>query len=263
MRKIRLSSTDILIPRLAFGTASIHHLRWRSDRINALSVAIDHGFTHIDTSPYYGFGLAEDTIGRLPVGVRNSITVASKVGLYPKFLTRSWYFMAVSKFLGKIFHEASSPEMDWSIQRAEASLEGTLRRLRREYVDILYLHEPCHTSLDGEVWLNWLNLKKSEGKLLTWGLAGEPELIMPFCIAKSPLTKILQVRDSIERNEAGILRNIGYVPQFVYGYIRASVERNIKCIVEAAILRNPSGSIIVGTTRLERILELACIAEDR
>jgi len=83
MKYTLLPGTDITISRLSFGTASLHHLGSSRKRQALLCAAVEHGFSHIDTAPYYGFGLAEIEVGRFLEKHSNHLTVATKVGLYP------------------------------------------------------------------------------------------------------------------------------------------------------------------------------------
>src|SRR6266513_547691 len=83
MRHVSLPGTEINVSRLSFGTASLHHLRTSRRRQDLLAAAFDHGFTHFDTAPYYGFGIAEEELGRFLIGRRTEVTITTKVGLYP------------------------------------------------------------------------------------------------------------------------------------------------------------------------------------
>ena len=49
--------------------------------IAAIHAAIDHGITLIDTAPMYGFGFAEELLGKALTGKRNQVVLATKCGL--------------------------------------------------------------------------------------------------------------------------------------------------------------------------------------
>ncbi|MBC8027722.1 MAG: aldo/keto reductase, partial [Steroidobacteraceae bacterium] len=80
MHTIPLPGTPVKLSRLAFGTASLHHLASTRRRADLLRTAFDHGITHFDTSPYYGDGIGERALAALGAAG----TVATKVGLYPR-----------------------------------------------------------------------------------------------------------------------------------------------------------------------------------
>jgi len=57
-----LPGTGLSVSRLSFGTATLHHHPTTAKRQAFLAAALDHGFTHFDTSPYYGFGMSEPVV---------------------------------------------------------------------------------------------------------------------------------------------------------------------------------------------------------
>src|SRR6266576_2611559 len=87
METIEIGGPDILASRIALGTWAIGGWMWGgSDARSAFStiqVAIDHGVNLIDTAPVYGFGLAEEIVGRALAanGRRKRILIATKCGL--------------------------------------------------------------------------------------------------------------------------------------------------------------------------------------
>src|SRR5258708_3808860 len=83
MRQVVLPGTSIRVSRLSLGTGSLHHLRTSRARQALLTAAYDNGFTHFDSAPSYGFGTAEQELGRFISGGSRRITIATKIGLYP------------------------------------------------------------------------------------------------------------------------------------------------------------------------------------
>jgi exodeoxyribonuclease-3 len=65
MKQVILPNSNLQVSRLSFGTASLHHLITSRARQQLLYSVLNSGISHFDTSPYYGFGLADhDTQGR-------------------------------------------------------------------------------------------------------------------------------------------------------------------------------------------------------
>src|SRR2546425_9057658 len=100
--------------RLGFGGWACWGGGWgaagdRRDRATAIRHAVERGVTFFDTAPSYGDGESERLLGRALKADRARVAIATKVG----------------------------PRDD-----PRASLEGSLRRLDSDYVDLVQLHEP-------------------------------------------------------------------------------------------------------------------------
>jgi len=86
---------------------------------HALSTAFERGITFYDTSNVYGEGHSEELIGDVFSSVRDQVVIASKAGMVNM-----------------------KGETNYSPEYIRASLEGSLRRLRTDYVDLFQLHNP-------------------------------------------------------------------------------------------------------------------------
>lgn len=111
-------STGISIPAIAQGTSGMgsygHSVpRVLEERIAALTYGIHHGLVFIDTAEMYGGGLSEETVGKVIAGVREKVILASK------FNPRD--------------------DVDVALER---SIEGSLARLKTEYLDLYQIHWP-------------------------------------------------------------------------------------------------------------------------
>ncbi len=266
MRRVTLQGTDINMSRLSFGTASLHHLPTIRRRQNLLSAAFDHGFTHFDTAPYYGFGIAEQELGRFLKGRRSRVTITTKVGLYPPgSLDPNTASVWVRKVVGKVVPAFSRPVVDWSIASASKSLDCSLRRLGTNYIDLLLLHEPVSGAVQSEVFLDWLKGEKGKGRIRAWGLAGQADHMDTWLFINHPLGMVLQVRDSLDRREADLVRDHGRDLQITYGYLSSSSilpgSLTTTEILERAMRRNTTGSILISTRQLRRLSGLAAAAE--
>jgi aryl-alcohol dehydrogenase-like predicted oxidoreductase len=115
--------------RVALGTWAIGGWMWggsdEKDAIQTVHAALDRGINLIDTAPAYGFGRAEEIVGKALSGNRRDKSIiATKVGL-------EWRD-------GKVFRN-SSPE------RLRTELEDSLRRLGTDVIDIYQVHWPDET----------------------------------------------------------------------------------------------------------------------
>jgi len=127
METIEIGSSGLKASRIALGTWAIGGWMWGGtdvrDAQRTIDAAVDHGVTLIDTAPVYGFGHAEQIVGRaLRAGRRRNHTlIATKCGL-------SWQDH-------KVFRNASS-------RRIQQEVEESLRRLRTDHIDLYQVHWP-------------------------------------------------------------------------------------------------------------------------
>jgi aryl-alcohol dehydrogenase-like predicted oxidoreductase len=111
--------------------------------------AIDAGLNLIDTAPGYGNGVSEDLLGQGLELVRKDVIICTKFGYSPE---------GVENF---------------STDNIRPILEGSLRRLRTDYVDILLLHNPSRELMDGRTATQYAELErlKKEGKIREYGVS--------------------------------------------------------------------------------------------
>jgi aryl-alcohol dehydrogenase-like predicted oxidoreductase len=115
---------------------------------DALWKAFESGITFYDTSDLYGYGHSESLIGEVFQGHRDRIVIASKVG----------------------FIEHNGPQ-DFSASHVRKSIEGSLRRLRTDYVDLYQLHSPKLEDVESDRVVDTLTSLKREGKIRAFGIS--------------------------------------------------------------------------------------------
>lgn len=113
-----LGCSGVKIPAIAQGTTNFgsyanFSTSVLSDRIKAIRYGIELGLNFIDTAELYGGGFSEEVVGQAIAGVRADVFVASK-------------------FNPKANVEASFTK----------SLEGSLKRLKTDYIDLYQIHWP-------------------------------------------------------------------------------------------------------------------------
>jgi D-threo-aldose 1-dehydrogenase len=255
----KLPGTELQLSRFAFGTASLHHLSSSRSRRILLEAAVAHGFTHFDTAPIYGFGLSERELAPL-LATESSLTVATKVGLYPPGggeQTPAVIF--ARKVFGKLHPPLSRVRADLSVKRAEASLSASLKRLGRERLDILFIHEPDFALIETEEWQRWLERERERGRLLAFGIAGVIARIEPFLSSASRLAQVIQTADSLDGREADRVLDAHRSLQITYGYLsaarRSGKHFEPRQLLIAALRRNRTGTVLVSTRLSERLGE--------
>ncbi|MDR0291185.1 MAG: aldo/keto reductase [Elusimicrobium sp.] len=114
-----------------------------NNSVSAVHAALEHGINFIDTAPFYGFGRAEEIVGKAIKGRRDRYFIATKCGLL-------WPGGRAQKNLT----EAS----------IVFELEHSLRRLGVDYIDLYLTHWPDDKVSLEETYGTLANLKK-QGKI--------------------------------------------------------------------------------------------------
>ena len=163
------------LPRVAFGTWSIGGGdSWgkndERESLSALSAAIDLGFTYFDTAPAYGNGLSERLLGEVIKSRRDKVFVATKCGL-------EWGES------GSILHKERDGVKVWRNLKPDAikrQVEGSLKRLDTDYIDVLLTHWQCPVDPLEESIRAMEDLRK-EGKIRAWGSCNNtPESLVGY-----------------------------------------------------------------------------------
>ena len=131
--------------------------------------------------------------------------------------------------------------------------------MRRERVDVLFLHEPRRELVQTDEWMRWMEAEKDRVGAI--GVAGEADRVLTFIQPASPLAAIVQTRDSLARHEAAALRAAGCRPHITYGHLaqQEAAARAVETLTET-IERWPDTIILISTRRVERIRELGHVA---
>ncbi|MGH8209650.1 MAG: aldo/keto reductase [Steroidobacteraceae bacterium] len=266
MRTLVIPGTDLRTSRFIFGTANLITAGAQSARRRLLEAAVEHGFLHFDTAPYYGFGVAERDLASV-LKAQPQVGVTTKVGLYPPGgEEQPVVAVLMRKIGGKVFRGLARPTRSFDLERARRSLEGSLRRLGRDCIDLYLLHEPELDQLAVGDWVDWLESCRRRGHIRCFGLSHTAaERLAPFLSAPSPLVDVVQVQDSLSAREADILGRHGRPLQITYGYVSsaraAGAAQSVEGVLQRAMQRNPQGPIVVSTTRLNRIGQYARLQE--
>ncbi|MEI8226780.1 MAG: aldo/keto reductase [Planctomycetota bacterium] len=267
--------TGLATSRLGFGTASLHHLLTSGQRMRLLATAYDKGFAHFDTAPLYGEGLAERTLGLfLSNGRRNRVTVATKVGISARVLPElfpQWMYCekaadAAVRLLG--FAGQRPRRRALSLRDVEKSFTKSLRNLRTDAVDVLFVHEPAVSEIGSIAGLaDWLRQQKSVGRLRYTGLAGSASECVAVVREVPDAFDILQVEDSLDGHEADVVIEAGLPLQITYGYLRLKRQHDNaaggmtdprQCL-SGALNRNAQGVVLVSTRNISRLEEMTAM----
>ena len=109
------------------GMSDAYGPRDEQGSLDTLARAVELGVTLLDTAEIYGRGANEELLGKFLAGRRDDVVLATKFG---------------------IIQDPSEPQdptkraYDGSPARVRASIEGSLRRLGTDHVDLHYHHRP-------------------------------------------------------------------------------------------------------------------------
>lgn len=135
---VRLGRTGLKISDIGFGSAS-------SSDPALVRYALDRGVNYFDTAESYRFGYSEEAMGAALLGVRDKVILASKT-------------------------KAGAADTRADMMQA---LEGSLRRLRTDYVDVYFNHAVNDVRrMQNEEWAEFTELAKRQGKIRFRGLSG-------------------------------------------------------------------------------------------
>ncbi len=148
------------------------------------------GITHFDTAPSYGFGTADDVLGDVLSG-DNAVTIATKLGIarpsnpWAKTIARSILrplLVATPSMKGRLIRAASTPVRNqFDPVDMRRSFMETLRRLRRNQVDVVMLHQPDHADLDDLVVEAMTGFVREKlARAMGSGTNGGAESVVPF-----------------------------------------------------------------------------------
>jgi len=109
--------------------------------IRLVQRAVDLGVTVFDTAEAYGWGRSEEMIGRA-LGSRDDVLIATKM-----------------------CRVRETGEKVYSAARMMDTVEGSLRRLRRGWIDIYQLHSPERGDMERFDWADGMQRLKEQGKI--------------------------------------------------------------------------------------------------
>jgi aryl-alcohol dehydrogenase-like predicted oxidoreductase len=152
-----LGRSGLIVSPLALGTMTFGMARWGMDRPAASAVFdayVEAGGNLVDTADVYAGGRGEEMLGAIIAerGLRDSLVVATKSG-----------FAA-----GKGPHAGGN-----GAKHIHAALEGSMRRLGTDYIDLYWVHVWDSVTPAEELLETMAGLVRA-GKVRYWGMSNAP-----------------------------------------------------------------------------------------
>ena len=148
----------------------------RKEAIATLREAVELGVAFFDTAEVYSAFKNEELVGEALEPVRDKVVIATKFG----------YDLVNMLDLNTSAHPVSLSSKPATIRKA---VEGSLRRLRTDHIDLYYQHRVDPDTPIEEVADTVASLIK-EGKVLHWGLSEAAPATVRRAHAVCPLTAV-------------------------------------------------------------------------
>ncbi len=188
-----------------------------------LRAAVDMGYTFFDTAKNYGFkgdpNHNEKILGKAFQGIRDKVVIASKCGVD--------FDYAVDPEVPPLLYDSSRD----GIRR---SVEGSLKRLNTDYID-LYFQARIDPKVEPEEVADTMKELIREGKILHWGISEIGEEYLRRANAVCPVTAVENNYNIINRVHEDLIpfleeHHIGWVahgPMFK-GLLSGTFHKGVK-----------------------------------
>ncbi len=225
-----LGRTGMKVSVLGFGCGAVGGLMVRgnhADQERAVARAVELGITYFDTAAFYGDGESEKNLGRVLASLRPNVVVGTK-------------FRIVPSERGKI------------AEALETLLAASLKRLQREQVDLLQLHNeisdrgerddlPAAAVLD-EV-MPALERMRRQGKIRFCGISAKGDTASVHRVVDAGVADTAQVIYNLLNPSAGARMKAGFPAQD----FRQLLEHTRAAQVGPIIIRVLAGGALSGS----------------
>ena len=228
----QLGQTGLEVSALGFGCGAVGGLLVKGDQHDMLRVvarAIEQGVNYFDTAAIYGDGQSETSLGHVLKELKADVIVGSKV---------------------RLLAEEMTGDMEQAVIN---SVENSLKRLKRDYIDLIQLHNFVAlerqldrrwvTPTDVEATMNAFQKLQAQGKIGHWGFngLGETKAVLQ---AISGSAQTVQVCFNLLNPTAGWSAPAGYPFQ----HFDQSIDLAAKQKLGVIAIRVLAGGALSGST---------------
>jgi len=191
-----LGQTNLKVSEIGFGswaiggTSESAGMQWgwgetpEADAIAAVHCARDLGVNFFDTADVYGNGRSEEVLG--------------------KALAQDWSKVYVASKAGNVVRHGKGAK-DWTREHLVRSCEASLKRLKKDVIDLYQLHNPSEYDIRHADWPETMEHLQKQGKIRWYGVS----VFLP------------------EEAMAVLARGKGHVIQLGYNALRLEMEPQV------------------------------------
>lgn len=161
MKTMKLGKSNLEVSEIGLGCMRITGLGSKAEVRSLIDTAMDQGINFFDHADIYAGGEAEAVFGEAAADIpREKMILQTKCGIHP------------------------GTSYDFSKEHILKSVEGSLKRLKTDYVDVLLLHRP-DTLMEPEEVAEAFETLEKQGKVRYFGVSNENamqmELLNHYC----------------------------------------------------------------------------------
>lgn len=177
MKYNQLSKSNLRVSEIGIGCMSLAGTDTENARL--LQRAFELGVNFFDTADLYNKGMNEISVGKALKENRKKIILATKVGNQWRPDGSGWDW---------------NPNKDYILQ----SIEGSLKRLQTDYIDLYQLHggtieDPIDESIEA------FEILKRQGKILQYGISSiRPNVIREY-VSRSSIVSVMMQYSLLDR----------------------------------------------------------------
>ncbi|WP_286863307.1 MULTISPECIES: aldo/keto reductase [Sphingobacterium] len=178
MKQRKLGNSGLMVSEIGLGCMSLKSNQPKQSK-DIIQKAFDIGITFFDTADLYDKGQNEMAVGESVQAFRKQIVLASKVGNLWRADGSGWDWKASKDYIVK-------------------AIEGSLSRLKTDYIDLYQLHGGTIDDPIDEI-IEAFELLKKQGKIRAYGLSSiRPNVIKEF-LSKSAISSVMMQYNLLDR----------------------------------------------------------------
>lgn len=176
MEYATLGKSDLLVSKIGFGCMSLRGTAKENEVL--INKALGFGINYFDTADLYNDGENEKIVGELLKSNRNQIVLASKVGN----------------------ERQADGSTIWNASKAYIfnAVEGSLKRLQTEYIDLYQLHGGMIEDNIDET-IEAFEILKHQGKIRHYGISSIRPNVVGEYVAKSNIVSVMMQYSLLDR----------------------------------------------------------------
>ena len=185
MKFRNIIGTDLRSSLIGYGTwglaGNIYGKISLKDSYYLLDYAIDKNINFFDTSTLYGDGYVEEILGK-KFQKMNKVIVATKIGMV------------------KNNKNLFIPKFNFKLKNLETQLNQSLKRLKRDCIDIIQLHSPTFEFIKSKQFktvIHFLKKKQKSGKIRFYGISVQNPFEAKYILENFSGFKIIQLNLSL------------------------------------------------------------------